>query len=96
MTVQSKFVLIVIFPNSALAANKLETMQSDYRRQVVQSGDESLKSSNYFISGGLDSLVPNTSSGKKFVKNLHELVVAYYREKRDKIKKKQTKLVAGH
>ena len=32
---------------------------------------------------------------KKFVKNVHELVVSYYREKKNNIKRKQKKLIAG-
>ena len=32
---------------------------------------------------------------KKFVKNVYELVVSYYREKKTNIKKKQKKLIAG-
>lgn len=32
---------------------------------------------------------------KKFVKNVHELVVSYYREKKNNIKRKQKKLITG-
>ena len=32
---------------------------------------------------------------RKFVKNVHELVVSYYREKKNNIKRKQRKLIAN-
>ena len=59
--------------------------------------DESLKAENYFLpSTGVDSLHQSTTLGKKFIKKLHELVVTFYREKKENIKRQQKKLVQGH
>ena len=45
------------------------------------------------MSNGFEAL--KTGMMKKFVKNVHELVVSYYREKKNNIKKKERKLVVG-
>ena len=57
------------------------------------SGDEYIKSSNYFLNNGLTSLASTMS--KKFAKNLDDLVISYYREKKDIVKKKEKKLLGG-
>lgn len=66
---------------------------TSFRRAVQVSGDENIKSSNYFLSNGFEAL--KTGMMKKFVKNVHELVVSYYREKKNNIKRKQKKLIQG-
>lgn len=60
--------------------------------------DEGLKSDNYFLpgNGSIEQLHQSTSLGKKFIKKIHELVVTYYREKKDRIKKKAKQCVQGH
>ena len=60
---------------------------------VQLSGDEHIKSSNYFLSNGFEAL--KTGMQKKFVKNVYELIVSYYREKKNNIKRKQKKLING-
>lgn len=67
-------------------------MQS-FRKAVQLSGDENIKSSNYFLSNGFEAL--KTGMQKKFVKNVHELLVSYYREKKNNIKRKQKKLIVS-
>ena len=66
---------------------------SSFRRAVQVGGEENIKTSNYFLSSGFEAL--KTGMMKKFVKNVHELIVSYYREKKNNIKRKQKKLIAG-
>ena len=66
---------------------------TSFRRAVQVGGEENIKTSNYFLSSGFEAL--KTGMMKKFVKNVHELVVSYYREKKNNIKRKQKKLIAG-
>lgn len=58
-------------------------------------GDEHIKTSNYFMASGLESFKNNTSNYKtKFSKNVNDLILQYYREKKDIVKKKQKKVLA--
>lgn len=57
------------------------------------SGDEYIKTSNYFLSTGLTSLT--TTLQKKFPKNVYDLLIQYYRDKKEIVKKKQKRLLAG-
>ena len=84
--------IIILFPQGQPNLN-IDNCMSSFRRAVQLSGDENIKSSNYFLSNGFEAL--KTTMMKKFVKNVHELVVSYYREKKTNIKRKQRKLIAG-
>ena len=66
---------------------------TSFRRAVQLSGDENIKSSNYFLSNGFEAL--KTGMHKKFVKNVYEQIVSYYREKKNNIKRKEKKLIGG-
>jgi len=87
-TVTSKLVLVVLFPHGAGDPKKLEEFQSSYRKACQLTMDESLKTENYFLPpNGIECLHQSSILGKKFIKKLHELVITYYREKKDNIKR---------
>ena len=93
----SKYMIIILFPqaqpgHSQISYN-IDQCMTSFRRAVQLSGDEHIKSSNYFLSSGFEAL--KTSMQKKFVKNVYELIVSYYREKKNNIKRKQKKLIGG-
>lgn len=68
--------------------------QNSFKQSVKLNGDEYIKTSNYFLLG-LDSLKCQTPMQKKFAKNIFELMIQYYREKKDIVKKKQKRLVTS-
>lgn len=70
-----------------------EECRASFKKAVQQSSDEHIKGNNYFLATGFDSL--KTTMQKKFSKNVHDLVTAYYREKKESVKKKQKKLIGG-
>jgi len=89
--------IIILFPqaqpgHSNISYN-IDQCMTSFRRAVQLSGDEHIKSSNYFLSNGFEAL--KTGMQKKFVKNVYELIVSYYREKKNNIKRKQRKLIGG-
>lgn len=88
--------IIILFPQPQPGKENtfnIDQCMASFRRAVQLSGDENIKSSNYFLSNGFEAL--KTGMMKKFVKNVHELVVSYYREKKNNIKRKQKKLISG-
>jgi methyltransferase-like protein len=69
---------------------------NQFKQSVKIANDEHIKTSNYFLSNGLDSFKQNINNYmKKFSKNVFDLILQYYREKKDVVKKKQRKLLVG-
>ena len=85
--------IIILLPQDLPTKINVDECRTSFKKAVTLSGDENIKSNFYFTSEGLDKL--KTSGLKTFSKNLHELVVAYYREKKQATKKKQKKLIGG-
>jgi len=85
----------VLFPHASTnpSSYNIDQCMQSFKKAVQLSGGENIGSSNYFLSNGFEAL--KTGMQKKFVKNVHELIVAYYREKKSNIKKKQRKLIPG-
>jgi hypothetical protein len=81
-----------MFPFNVDGLN-VEDCKNSFKKAVQLSGDEHIKSSNYFLSTGFDSL--KTTMQKQFSKKVNDLVVAYYREKKENVKKKVKKLIVG-
>ena len=81
-----------MFPFNNDAVN-VEECKNSFKKAVQLSGDEHIKSSNYFLSTGFDSL--KTTMQKQFSKKVNDLVVSYYREKKENVKKKVKKLIVG-
>ena len=71
----------------------IDQCMKTFKDAVRLNGDENIKNSNYFLSNGFEAL--KTGMMKIFVKQVHELIVSYYRDKKNHIKKKQRKLIAG-
>ena len=88
--------IIILFPQAQdgreINAN-IEECRHSFKRAVQISGDENIKSSNYFLANGLESL--KGTMAKKFAKNINEHVVSYYRDKKNKIKNKTKRLIVG-
>lgn len=91
ITVPSKYMLIFMFPN--LEGLSVEECRNSFKKSVQLSGDEHIKSSNYFLTTGFEALKGGMQ--KKFSKNVNDLVVQYYREKKDSVKRKQKRLIQG-
>ena len=92
ISVVSKFMILVLWPTRDYGLN-MEECRNSLRRAMSTAEDYIGKSSVYFLQGGLEQL--KTVHSKKFNKNVNELVVAYYREKKENIKKKIRKLITG-
>ncbi len=91
-SVCSKYMVIIMFPYNNDTVN-VEECKNSFKKAVQLSGDEHIKSSNYFLSTGFDSL--KTTMQKQFSKKVNDLVVSYYREKKENVKKKVKKLIVG-
>lgn len=95
LSVPSKFMIIILLPTGLPQPVNLEEIRTSFKKAVQASGDENIKSNNYFLTNGFEGIKTQTGMLKKFSKNLHELVVAYYREKKQMVKRKQKKLIGG-
>jgi hypothetical protein len=85
-------VILILFPDKA-SHQALEDCRSSLKR-AVSTADECVKQSTiYFLQNGFESI--KQANSKKFSKELHGLLVAYYRQKKEVIKNKQKKLIAG-
>ena len=71
----------------------MEECKNSFRRTASLCEEYISKSSIYFLQNGLEQL--KGVQQKKFAKNVNELVIAYYREKKENIKRKVKKLIAG-
>lgn len=87
-SVQSKIIILIFLPLNDPSVN-LEECKQSLKRSIQASGEENIKA-NYLLSTGFDGL---RNLSKKFAKNIQELCVTYYREKKGNIKRKQRRLV---
>jgi hypothetical protein len=86
LTVTSKFVVLILLPSNIDGVNPAEHRKS-FKNALSLSEDRSLRElSDYFLSSDLKPL--KTSMSKKFAKNIYDLVVMYYREKKEHVKRK--------
>ena len=92
ISVTSKFMILLLWPQKDYALN-IEECRNSLRKSISLCEDYISKSSIYFLQNGLEQL--KTIYQKKFNKNVNELVVDYYREKKENIKKKIRKLISG-
>jgi hypothetical protein len=67
--------VIMLLPQ--LEGVNAEECRNSFKKAVAQSGDDHIKGNNYFLTTGFESL--KTTMQKKFSKNVHDLVTAYYR-----------------
>lgn len=82
----SKFVVLILLPQSIDGVNPAEHRKS-FKNALQLSEDRSLRElSDYFLQSGLTPL--KTTMSKKFAKNIYDLVVMYYREKKENVKRK--------
>lgn len=82
----SKFVVLILLPQSIDGVNPAEHRKS-FKNTLQLSEDRSLRElSDYFLQSGLTPL--KTTMSKKFAKNIYDLVVMYYREKKENVKRK--------
>ena len=92
LSVPPKYMIMILFPLPGDGIN-IDECRSSFKRAVQLSGDENIRSSNYFLGEGLEKL--KTGMAKKFAKDVNGLAVSYYREKKNKIKKKTARLIVG-
>lgn len=86
LSVTSKFVLLILLPANIDGVNPAEHRKS-FKNALQLSEDRSLKElSDYFLQSGLNPL--KTTMSKSFAKKIYDLVVMYYREKKENIKRK--------
>ena len=95
LSVPSKYMIIILLPlpvpGQPVSYNMDQCMAS-FRRAAQLNGDDNIKSSNYFLQNGFEGL-KTPGMMRKFVKSVHELIVSYYREKKNNIKRKQRRLL---
>lgn len=75
----SKYVTIFLFPIGVQGCN-IEESKNQFKNSVRLVADEYIKTANYFLQTGLESL--KTTMQKKFAKNINDLLIQYYREKK--------------
>jgi hypothetical protein len=95
LIVAGKYVLLILLPSNIDGVSVLEH-RSSFKKAIQLSEEKHIKElSDYFLSTGFTSLKTTTTMSKKFAKNIHDLVVAYYHEKKENIKRKQKRLLPG-
>jgi RecG-like helicase len=92
LDVQSKYVIMVLWPDKAQYAN-IDECRSSLKKAIALQEDCISKSTLYFLPNGFEQL--KTVQQKKFSKDIHGLLVSYYRQKKENVKIKQKKLIAG-
>jgi hypothetical protein len=93
ISVQSKYVILILWPTKDYGVNMNECQKSLQR--VMQTQEECISKSNlYFLLSGFDQL-RSLQQAKKFSKTIHELCIAYYRQKKENVKNKIKKLIVG-
>jgi len=88
ISVHSKIIILILLPVNDASVN-LEECKQSLKRSIQASGEENIKA-NYLLTTGFDGL---KILAKKFAKNIQELCVTYYREKKANVKRKQRRLV---
>lgn len=81
-------VLLIFLPLGDQGSSVDEKITS-LKRAVASRGDDNIKTF-FLLTSGFDGL---KNIAKKFVKNVNDLAMTYYREHKFQIKKKQKKLI---
>lgn len=90
----SKSMILVLWPNKDYGlGNSMDECKNSLKRTLSLCEEYISKSAIYFLPNGLEQL--KSIQQKKFSKNVHELLVSYYRQKKENIKIKLKRLIGG-